>query len=538
GDFNQDGRLDLFVGIDGGVSRLFMNQDDQHFRDIAQEAGFSTQAVYGVAAADYDRDGDADIFLTQCLAPAGSQRAENVLLRNDGNTFTNVSSEVGITDDLASWGVVWLDYDNDGWMDFYVVNIKHGDFPGTNTLYRNAAEEGFIDVSAEAGVEGDTLSNGIAVAAADFDNDGWMDLYVVDRSGMHNLYRNNGNGTFTDVLASTNIASLNSQSVAVADVNGDGWIDLFIPSSSRDLLLLNEGGTNHYLKIATRGTISNHFGVGTRLDLYAGGLHQVREINAGDGMTSQNHNLSAHFGLGETSVVDSLVVRWPSSTVDRIYNVGSNQEITVVEGVGLNNAPARFSLRQPNDGGLAPVVNGQVNFVWEPTDDEEQDPISYTLYLRGPGVDTTFTNLSSPTFSVDAGRFVGGQVYRWTVSATDGYSVRGTPYFEFAPAEATAIEQASADVPEKIIELATYPNPFHTSITLSYRVAHTSRVVVTVYDVLGRAVHRLLDQVQLPGAHEVVWDGRNEAGRVASSGVYLVRVETERQSVTRVLTRL
>ena len=74
GDFNQDGRLDLFVGIDGGVSRLFINQDHQHFRDVAQEAGLTFQAAYGVAAADYDRDGDADIFLTQCLPPSDSQR--------------------------------------------------------------------------------------------------------------------------------------------------------------------------------------------------------------------------------------------------------------------------------------------------------------------------------------------------------------------------------------------------------------------------------------------------------------------------------
>ena len=80
GDFNQDGQLDLFVGIDGGVSRLFINQDHQHFRDVAQEAGLSSQAAYGVAAADYDRDGDLDILLTQCLPPAEGQQAENVLL--------------------------------------------------------------------------------------------------------------------------------------------------------------------------------------------------------------------------------------------------------------------------------------------------------------------------------------------------------------------------------------------------------------------------------------------------------------------------
>lgn len=538
GDFNEDGQLDLFVGIDGGVSRLFLQEETEFFREVSQEIGLVYQAAYGVAASDYDQDGDMDILLTQCFAPMGSEIAENVLLRNDGNTFTNVSSDIGITDDLSSWGAVWLDYDNDGWMDFYVVNTDRGNSigggsPGINTLYRNNGAGEFIDVSFAAGVQGDSSSNNISVAAADFDNDGWVDLFVVSSNNPHNLYRNNGDGTFTDILSTTNIEHLASQAVSVADVNGDGWIDILVPSF-RDQLLINEGGDNHYLKIATRSWTSNHFGVGTRLDLYAGGLHQVREISAGEGMTSQNYNLSAHFGLGNVSLVDSLVVKWPSGTIERILNVDSNQEITIVEGIGLNNTPTPFSLLEPDGAGT--IENGQVSFVWEEAIDDELDPISYTLYLNGPGIDTTFTDLQNTTYSVEGNNFIDGQIYRWTISATDGHSVRGTQYFEFtSPAN---VDLESVELTEKLTELSAYPNPFQTSIKLSYEIAHTSHVVVTVYDLLGHMVLRLLDQAQPPGSHEILWDGRNSGGRVAVSGLYFVRIETEGQSMTRVITRL
>ncbi|HUF11394.1 MAG TPA: VCBS repeat-containing protein [Rhodothermales bacterium] len=183
-DFDRDGLLDLFVGIDGGVPRLYRNVGLDFFQNVAAASGFGFSLAYGVAVADYDGDGDPDIMLTQCSTPPGDTLRQNILFRNDDGAFENVGYELGIVDDRPSWGVVWLDYDNDGLLDFYVGNNGQGGGRPTtaeNTLYRNLGDDGFQDVTEDAGVGRAAHSHSIAVAAADFDNDGWVDLFVCRR---------------------------------------------------------------------------------------------------------------------------------------------------------------------------------------------------------------------------------------------------------------------------------------------------------------------------------------------------------------------
>ena len=443
-DFNRDGLLDLFVGIDGGISNLFVNTPGFQFSNRNAEAGIGNFAAYGVAAADFDQDGDMDIFLTQCFALPGTVTADNVLFENREGILVNVSQDVGIVDDLASWGTVWLDYNNDGWLDHYTVNvdkIAESGRPGINTLYRNEAGNSFTDVSDEAGVAGGERQNNIAVSAADFDNDGWVDLFVVNsRREFSKLYRNLGNGTFEDIMPSLDIDPANSSAVAVADLNNDGWMDIYTPASIEHQLYLNEGGSNHYLKVKTRGVVSNLFGVGARIDVYTNGMRQVREITAGDGMTSQNHNLSAHFGLGASTLVDSLVVHWPSGAVDRLVSVAGDQEITIVEQIGINNAPGSFALLEPVEVTEPDGGNSRIVFSWEASEDPEQDPLTYDLYIRGSGLDSTFQAITENTKDLPSELFTLGETYRWTVSASDGYSTRGTLYEEYTVGAVSAIE--------------------------------------------------------------------------------------------------
>ncbi len=536
-DVDQDGLLDLFVGIDGGTSNLFMNQSNHLFTNVSDQAGLVYQATYGLAAADYDRDGDPDIFLTQCFAPIGSTIAENVLLELNDGVYTNVSESVGIVDDLSSWGTVWLDYNNDGWLDIYTVNLDHrstGGSAGVNTLYRNNEGLGFTDVSVEAGVAGREEDSNIGVSAADFDNDGWIDIVVVNRSGgPANLYRNLGDGTFEDIVPTLSVAPVNSQAVAVADINNDGWIDLFIPAQLSDQLLINEGGTHHYLKVRTRGTDANYFGIGARLDLYANGGQQVREITAGDGMTSQNHDLSAHFGLGDQSTIDSLTISWPGGNVSRLGPLPADQEITVVEGVGLNLPPEGLTLLEPID--QASINNDlPVSFTWAAADDPEQDALAYTLHISGPALDTTFAPTSLLSIDVDNALFAQDAAYRWTVTVSDGYSVRSTMYQTFNSGFPTHAESSPSEVPQEIL-LEAYPNPFTQAVTLPYSVPATKHINIAIYDVLGQKVVDLADHTHAPNTYTLVWDGENNDGSKVAPGVYFARVTTQSQQTTHLI---
>jgi len=536
-DYNQDGLIDLFVGIDGGISNLFTNTSDYLFFNVSDQVGLEYQATYGLAAADYDRDGDMDIFLTQCLPPMGSTIAENVLLQLEDGVYTNVSPDVGIVDNLASWGTVWLDYNNDGWLDIFTANINMPNgTAGTNTLYRNNEGISFTDVSAEAGIAGQPDDETFSVSAADFDNDGWTDLFVVNRSGDPYLYRNKGDGTFEDIVPMLPTKPINSSALSVGDINNDGWIDIFIPTIGNDQLLINQGGTNHYIKVYATGTESNRFGIGTRIDLYAGGIHQVREIQAGDGMTSQNHNLSAHFGLGQNTIIDSLVVRWPSGVIDRLTAIESDQEITVVEQVGINNPPSTITLKTATD---TTTIDGDplFKFAWESATDPEQDPLFYALHIESSSLDTTFSSLIENVHLVPREVLIDGETYNWTVTVTDGYSIRGTLPGSFVYSQSVHAERPTDSVPVQANPLLAFPNPFEHSSTITYEVLHTERVHIEVYNTLGQRTADLVNTIHSPGQYAVEWSGRNAEGKKVAPGVYIIRMVAESGQSTQLVIR-
>ncbi|MBX2821664.1 MAG: VCBS repeat-containing protein [Rhodothermaceae bacterium] len=536
-DYNQDGLIDLFVGIDGGISSLFTNTSDYLFFNVGDQAGLEYQATYGLAAADYDRDGDIDIFLTQCLPPMGSSIAENVLLNLEDGVYTNVSPDVGIIDNLASWGTVWLDYNNDGWLDIFTANISmpNGSV-GTNTLYRNNEGVSFTDVSTEANIAGQPDDETFSVSAADFDNDGWTDLFVVNRSGDPYLFRNKGDGTFEDIVPLLPNKPINSSALSVGDVNNDGWIDVFIPTIGNDQLLINEGGTNHFIKVYTTGIESNRFGIGTRIDLYAGGMHQVREIQAGDGMTSQNHNLSAHFGLGQNTLVDSLVVHWPSGATDRFTSVDSDQEITIVEQVGINTPPSTFSLKAPTD---TTTIDGDQLFKlsWESAIDPEQDELSYALHITGSSLDTTFTSITENELLVSRDVFTNGEFYNWAVTVTDGYSIRGTLPGSFEFSQSVHVERPDDNIPIQTSPLLAFPNPFEHSSTITYEVLHTEQVRIEVYNTLGQRTADLVNHIHSPGQYSLEWSGLNAEGKKVAPGVYIIRMVAESGQSTQLVIR-
>ena len=291
-DYDNDGWLDIFLvngtSLDPAVrernpaSYLFHNNRDGTFTDVSQQAGLIHSGWgQGCCVGDYDNDGFDDLFV--------SYFGRNVLYHNNGNgTFTDVSEKAGVTGSTDRWGAgcCFLDYDRDGHLDLFVANYvsydparapkpgeamyclynnipvpcgPQGFTGGTNILYRNRGDGAFVDVSEESGITRPrgassmvfvgrnwqpTGSYGMGAATADFDNDGWPDIYVASDTAPSLLYRNNHDGTFREIAVPAGCAfdengvAMSGMGVGLGDFDGDGWMDIVRTNFSEQVTTL------------------------------------------------------------------------------------------------------------------------------------------------------------------------------------------------------------------------------------------------------------------------------------------------------------
>lgn len=331
-DVNLDGWLDLYVANFQQGNILYINNGDGTFRDGTDEANAGHRGLaMGIEFCDYDNDGDPDLLLSH----DGSEG--NVLLENDGQgQFTDVASKARVKYAPQAMGVDFGDYNRDGHFDLYITLL------GDNLLYHNLGDGSFDLLQAAQANDG---GMGWGLTWLDFDNDGWLDLYVANESGYSSpafanvLYRNLGNGSFEEVPGGGGTASLaGSYGCATADVDGDGDLDLYVTNSQRpNHLYINQGNENRWFQVRLEGVQSNRSAVGARLRLVAGGGQQVSEVRAGGGFASQN-SLTQHFGLAYAHQVDTLEIRWPSGVMERYTNLPANRRVGIVEGVGIVTA--------------------------------------------------------------------------------------------------------------------------------------------------------------------------------------------------------
>lgn len=361
GDFDTDGFLELYVGnyieytkvpqgdevffpydFFGQTNIFYLNKGDGSFIEVTDAAkvngGF--HLTLGVAAADYDNDGDLDIYLA-------NDSDQNILYRNDSEmTFinTNQPDARSRTGDIRSgMGVAWGDYDNDSALDLFVTNW----LDENNVLYRNNGDGTFTDVSARSGIFESGLGKTCwGTVFFDMDNDTDLDIFFSaghidpatwESHGQHDvLLRNNGDGTFTDISEQVGLWDFESpgvgRGVAAADYDADGDIDLFIVNSGeKPRLLQNRGGNSlNWLHIRTIGVESNRDGIGARIMVITGDIQQIREVAAGSSYLSQ-HSPEVEFGLGNHDIVDKVIVRWSSGTVQTLTNVAVNQRLVITE---------------------------------------------------------------------------------------------------------------------------------------------------------------------------------------------------------------
>ena len=439
-DFDNDGDDDLLVTC-FGPDKLYRNRGDGTFEDVTAQAGVSdTRFSTGAAWADYDRDGDLDLFVAgyvdfklddlpqfgkgaQCqyrglpvqCGPRGLPGAGDALYRNDSEKgvvkFTDVTKQAKVEDPRGYYGlgVMWTDLDDDGWPDIFVANdttpnlvyrnnhdgtfseigfasglavdengneqacmgISIGDYDRdgrldlivTNfaddydTIYHKNADGTFSDVTrATKTVEVSLPYLKWGVKFFDYDNDGWLDLFVANGhvypqvegafpGGMNAqrklLYRNLGDGTFTELAAQTGKGMLErriSRGAAFGDYDEDGDLDIIVNElNSLPTLLRNDGGhqAGNWLRFKLVGAgKSNRNAVGARVKLSLGKLTLLDEVHAGDSYLSHS-DWRLHFGLGRAETVAEAVIQWPSGAVTKLEKLPVNRTLTVVEGKGI-----------------------------------------------------------------------------------------------------------------------------------------------------------------------------------------------------------
>ena len=277
-DYNDDGWDDVTITTETGAPLRFFRNNGGTFTEEALLAPAITYRTKQVNWVDFDNDGDKDLFVT-------SDTDGNRLLENTGSmTFVDITVAAGLpTTNMYTYGASWGDIDNDGDLDLHVNNRDEVLFVIPNKLYRNNGDSTFTDISVSAGLN-TTAHSSFCSAFFDFNNDGFLDLFVAnDRYFFENfMYKNNGDGTFTDVGASSGAGIfMNAMSATVDDFNHDGWFDIYITNTAEGNVFLMNNGDETFTDVGlSTGTTFNSFGWGAvfldaendeDLDLYVSG---------------------------------------------------------------------------------------------------------------------------------------------------------------------------------------------------------------------------------------------------------------------------
>ena len=392
-DYDRDGRLDLFVGSyfqpvnifdpatpkffpesfetanNGGGLNAYHNNGNGTFTDVTDKLGLrQTGWVLDMGHADADNDGDDDLYVA---CDFGTDR----LYRNNGNgTFTDMTeASIGI-DTKKGMNVEWGDYDNDGLLDIYVTNITGDYMREGNFLWHNDGNMKFTDVARETG----TFETGWGWGAKffDYDNDGWLDLYVtngwvsagkdsyvpdifemimkpnVDLSDVRNwppmgskslsgyekkrLFHNQGGQIFRDEAARHGVDStLDGRGVAIADFDNDGRLDILVANANGEQRFYRNTmpAGPHWVAFLLEGTKSNRQAVGAQLRLTAGNTTWLRFVDGGNSFAGQS-SARVHFGLAAHSAFDAVEVRWPSGLKETFRGLAADRLHKIVEGTG------------------------------------------------------------------------------------------------------------------------------------------------------------------------------------------------------------
>lgn len=363
-DYDNDGYVDLFVAnLSNQHNFLYHNNQNGEFHRMTDTILFPQVGdggkSNGCAWADFNNDGYVDLFVANA-----SDQDNRLYLNQMGERFISLDTSEPASDGSSSLGGSWGDYDNDGDLDLFVTNGADQN----NMLYINQGDSLFFrpeDATSYPMITDQGASGG--AAWGDYNNDGSLDLYVANRNNQNNfLYRNNGDGSFLKITDEIIVNTTDfSVSCSWADYDRDGNLDLFVANGGQNALYRNQGTGNHWVNIRCVGVTSNRSAIGTKArikaEIYGESVWQMREISAQTGYAGQN-SLLIHFGLGDASVIDSLRIEWSSGAVDIHTEISRNQFLTAVEGedqLAVENVATGENLSQLLGNYPNPFGNGQ-----------------------------------------------------------------------------------------------------------------------------------------------------------------------------------
>ncbi|MCI0449605.1 MAG: FG-GAP-like repeat-containing protein [Chlorobi bacterium] len=409
-DYNRDGYLDIFVP-QHGTNLLYKGLPNGQFQQITTGPIVTDVGIHRRGTwGDYNNDKYPDLFVAN-----GDFQNDNLYLNNRNGTFTKITTGAIVNSPGYGSGCSWGDYNNDGWLDLFVANS------GPNFLYKNNRNGTFTKIA--TGSIATDANNSFGCSWGDYDNDGDLDIFVANNELQKNsLYRNEGGDNFVKI---TNDIVVNevSSSASWGDYNNDGKLDLFVvnqgygTSAENDFLYKNVNAHPFYIIIKLFGG-----GIGTRIKIRIGNYIAIREVSGGNSCSSQDMPW-VHFGLGflgdnPTATIDSLIVDWHDGNREVLTNVSINQ---VIEFHGI-----------------------------------------------------------------------------------------------------ISVQQTSSEVPSKYSLYQNYPNPFNPSTTINYDLVKNSHVKLKVYDISGSEISVLVDELQSYGTYSVKYNASNLA-----SGVYFYKLQTE-----------
>ncbi len=353
-DYDNDGWVDLFVGCERQYNRLYRNKGDGTFEDVARTAGVEgelTLVCKGCTWIDYDNDGYPDLFLNQVNGDAR-------LYHNNGKGgFTEETISMGVNGPHHGFSCWTWDYDNDGWLDIFatcydrsmgaVVNGLLGQPHSlyTNRLFRNQEGKKFVDRTADAGL--DMVFASMGSNFADFDNDGYLDMYLGAGEPSlaalipNRMFKNVGGQRFSEITASSGTGHLRKgNGVACGDWDRDGDVDLFVQTGGfvdgdkyHNVLFQNPGSRNHSLTVKLVGKKTNRAALGARIKVVTAGERSLtvhRHVSSGSSFGA--NTLEQTVGLATATGVDRLEIYWPTSGTTQVFRaVAADQAIEVTE---------------------------------------------------------------------------------------------------------------------------------------------------------------------------------------------------------------
>ncbi|MFA6457516.1 MAG: FG-GAP-like repeat-containing protein [Bacteroidota bacterium] len=666
-DYDNNGTLDVFTATWYGQKNSFHRQFNGKFEKVTRGA-IATDQTYSETASwgDYDNDGYVDLYLANSAV-----NKENCLYKNNGDgTFTRILTGEQVTEMRTSRSVDWFDYDNDGDLDIFVAN-EGGE---NNSLYRNDGGGHFTSITAGAVVSDGGNSFGSSVG--DIDNDGDLDIFVANHGNtLAFLYKNNGDGTFTKVTSdpvvaqngysvgsafgdldndgdldlmvtnafSGNVAAKNflysnngdgtfvkvdtgivandpgwSYGVAFGDYDRDGDLDIAtgncFGANQNNAFYRNEGNSNAWLTVKSVGTVSNRSAIGAKVRVKAmiNGMPvwQYRQVAGQSGYCGQN--LESHFGLGNASVVDSLVVEFPSGQKTVLTNVSVKQVITVTETVpsgylraaliadsldgripftvqfhSLSITDAAFPVNSWkwdfNNDGSVDATTEHAQYTYSVADTYavrlivSNGSTSDTVFAEGlirvlrpattpvitsyvPAVtDTTIPKNGKVSFEITVLDTSDSPVHiSWTKnSAVLGSTTNTLVYTSSFVLPVPRIDTITATVSNDfyttrqvwLVHVVSttgireeqevlsdyhlaqnYPNPFNPQTTIQFSLRVSGKVLLRIFDVLGRDIATLVNEERQAGTYSIPWDGGSHA-----SGIYFYSLQSGMFSETKKL---